>query len=90
METTRTNFRIPNSTLMIGDLCRDEITGFVGILTTHCRHLTGCDTCWLTSRTETHEAKPVQLHFDIGSLTLVEANPLGLRRVPSDDVPAAG
>ncbi len=90
METTRTDFRIPNSALMIGDLCRDDLTGFEGVLTSHVRHLTGCDTCWLTSRTEQHEGQPVQRHFDIGRLTLVEANPLGLKRTPGADVPAAG
>lgn len=30
METARTDFRIPNSTLMIVDLVRDELTGFQG------------------------------------------------------------
>lgn len=90
MQTTRTDFRIPNSTLMIGDLCKDTLTGFVGVLTCHARHLTGCDTAWLTSRTEIHEGKAVERGFDVGRLELVEANPLGLERTPRVEVPAAG
>ena len=90
MQTTRTDFRIPNTTLMIGDHVRDELTGFAGILTTHQRHLTGCDTAWVTSKTEVHEGQSVARSFDIGRLTLVEANPLGLERTPKSEVPAAG
>lgn len=90
MKTTRTDFRIPNSAIMIGDLCKDALTGFEGVLTCHIRHLTGCDTVWLTSRTEVSEGKAVERHFDIGRLVLVEANPLGLKRTPGVEVPAAG
>ncbi len=86
---TRTKLHIPGSDIKIGDRVRDAISKFEGIVTTHSRHLTGCDTLWLTSETETHEGKSVQRCFDVMQLELVEENPLGVQGFPQD-VPSAG
>lgn len=90
MQTTRTDFRIPNSTIMLGDVAKDEITGFQGIVTGHARYVTGCDQLCVQSGVGT-DGKPGECQwFDIGRLALVQANPLGLQRTPTDEVPAAG
>lgn len=31
----------------LGDRVKCRVTGFVGIVTTHAKHLTGCDRLWL-------------------------------------------
>ncbi len=85
---TRTKLHIPGSELQIGDLAKDSITGFEGIVTTHSRHLTGCDTLWLTSRTETHDGQGVARAFDILSLELVDSNPMDVKGFPENVEPA--
>lgn len=90
MQTTRTDFRIPNSTIMLGDVAKDAITGFQGIVTGHARYVTGCDQVCITAGVGT-DGKPSEcLWLDIGRVDLVQANPLGLQRTPAEEVPAAG
>lgn len=88
---TRTKLHIPGVTVDIGDLVKDEITGFQGILVSHIRHLTGCDTGWVISRLQRKKdsEEPQQRHFDLLELVVVERNPMKVVGFP-DDVPAAG
>jgi hypothetical protein len=86
---TRTKLHIPGAAFRLGDLVKDELTGFEGIATTHQRHLTGCDGVWITSQTVVHEGKSVERCFDVLRVQLVESNPLKIEGFP-DDVPAAG
>ena len=85
---THTKLHIPGSPVNIGDLARDEITGFEGLVTAHIRHLTGCDTAWLTSRTETKDGKAVDQCFDVLRLELVETNPVDIKGFPDQAEPA--
>ncbi|MEE9393730.1 MAG: hypothetical protein V3W41_14600 [Planctomycetota bacterium] len=85
---TRTKLHIPGSELQIGDLAKDEITGFEGIVTTHSRHLTGCDTIWLASQTEVHDGRSVDRCFDILRLELVQSNPMDVKGFPENVEPA--
>jgi hypothetical protein len=73
----------------MGDLAKDEVTGFEGLVTAHIRHLTGCDTVWLTSQTETHEGKAIERHFDVTQLKLMATNPLKIQGFPKQ-VESAG
>jgi len=88
---TRTKLHIPGSPVNLGDLAKDELTGFEGIVTTHQRHLTGCDTVWLTSQdlVEKDTQKPEEKSFDVLRLELVESNPLNVEGFP-EDIPPAG
>lgn len=87
---TRTKLHISGAPFNIGDLVKCELTGFTGIVTTHSRHLTGCDTVWVTHRTKTkHEAdEPVQLHFDVLELELIASNPMKVEGFPEHVEPA--
>ena len=84
---TRTKLHIPGSPVNMGDLAKDELSGFEGIVVTHLRHLTGCDTIWLSSQTETHEGKPVERHFDVLRLELLESNPMNIKGFPEQAEP---
>lgn len=88
---TRTKLHIPGTDISLGDLAKDELTGFEGIATAHIRNLTGCDTVWLTSRTLTQKdsVMPEERCFDVMRLVLVETNPMEIKGFP-DDVPASG
>jgi len=86
---TKTKLHIPGSPVNMGDLAKDEITGFEGLVTAHVRHLTGCDTIWLTSKTEEHEGRPVERVFDVLQVLQVESNPMGIKEFP-EQVEAAG
>ncbi len=85
---TRTNLHIPGASVRIGDLVEDELTGFEGILTCHSRHLTGCDTAWVTSQTETHDGHAIERVFDIMRLVILKRNPLKIKGFPEDVEPA--
>ncbi len=86
---TRTKLHIPGASFKLGDLVKAEISGFVGIASCHSRHLTGCDTIWVTSRTETHEGNSIQRCFDVTELLLISTNPMNVAGFP-EDVPPAG
>lgn len=86
---TKTNLHIPGIDVKLGDLARDVITGFEGIATTHSRHLTGCDTVWLTGKPRGDEQNSPQRSIDVMALEIVESNPMGIQALPKD-VPAAG
>ncbi len=89
---TRTKLHISGVGFKIGDLVKDELTGFEGIVTCHSRHITGCDTVWLTSQTAKNpEAKdPMERNFDVNRIKLIESNPLNIQGFPEDVEPAGG
>ena len=88
---TRTKLHIPGVSFQLGSLVKDELTGFEGIVTHHVRHITGCDTVWIKSRTELNKdtQEPLERHFDVLRLALLEINPMGITGFP-EDVPPAG
>lgn len=86
---TKTKLRIPGFDVSIGDLVEDELTGFRGILTTHIRHLTGCDTAWVLSDDNKWKKDDRERHYDLPRLTLIEKNPKGIIETPTE-VPPAG
>ncbi len=69
----------------MGDLAREVVTGFKGIVTAHTRHLTGCDTVWLTSQTEVENGVAVERCFDVLRVECVETNPLDVTGFPDDE-----
>ncbi len=85
---TNTKLHIPGATVNMGDLAKDEVTGFEGLVTAHVRQLTGCDTIWLTSQTEVHDGKAVERCCDVMCLELLESNPLGIQGFPEQAEPA--
>ncbi len=87
---TKTDLHIPGTKVRMGDQARDTITGFEGLVTTHSRHITGCDTVWLTGLAKDGDkGTPTQSSCDVLALELVEENPRCIESMPKD-VPAAG
>ncbi len=88
---TRTKLHIPGFDVRIGDLVKDELSGFVGIVSCHTRNLTGCDTSWVISRDKfKKDSTDPEAHcFDLMGLVLVERNPMNVNGFP-DEVPASG
>lgn len=69
--------------MKLGDLAKDKLTGFEGVVTTVQRHLTGCNTMWLTSRTlTTPEGKAIERAFDVLRLELIESQVVSIPRLP--------
>ena len=85
---TKTKLHIPGSPVNMGDLAKDEVTGFKGLVTAHVRHLTGCDTVWLTSQTETKDGNAVEQCYDVLRLELLESNPMEIKGFPKQAEPA--
>lgn len=56
----------------LGMVAKDRITGFEGVVTGHCRHLTGCDTYGLAAQ-ELKDGKTVDVHwFDVNRLEIID------------------
>jgi len=85
---TNINLSIPGTNVRLGDRAKDPVTGFVGIVTTHQRHLTGCDTVWLTGPVN-DKGEKTERCVDVLAVELVESNPLGATPMPAE-VPPAG
>ncbi len=87
---TKTDLHIPGTKVRMGDLARNIVTGFEGIVTCHQRHLTGCDTVWLTGKAGSGEhGKAAESSCDVLAVELIEENPRNIQAMPKD-VPAAG
>ena len=85
---TNIKLSIPGTNVKLGDRARDPVTGFEGIVTTHNRHLTGCDTVWLTGKIgEDGKGRERSVHVPV--LELVKSNPLGATPLPRN-VEASG
>jgi hypothetical protein len=85
---TNIDLSIPGTHVRLGDRARDPVTGFEGIVTTHSRHITGCDTVWLTGPVG-DDGKRRELCVDVLRVELVEANPLRGKPLPAE-VPPSG
>ena len=86
---TNVNLSIPGTHVRLGDLGRDQVTGFAGIVTTYSRHLSGCDDVWLQGRVEGAEQKTRGQWCHVQRLELVEHDVVKGTPMPAD-VPAAG
>jgi hypothetical protein len=78
---TNINLSIPGTNVRLGDKARDPVTGFEGIVTCHQRHLTGCDSVWLTGPIG-DDGKKREAFVDVLRLELVKANPLKATPLP--------
>ena len=89
---TRSKLHIPGTDIKLGDLVKDELSNYVGIVTCHARHLTGCDTLGVTSRDKVQKdtLTPEERWFDVMRLVLVEENPMGVTGFPENAEPAGG
>jgi hypothetical protein len=58
----------------LGDLVRDKVTGFEGIVTSHAQHLTGCDRFWIEPRVDSEGKTREGRWTDIDLLEIVEPN----------------
>lgn len=89
---TNSILAIPGTSVRLGDRARDVVGGFEGIVTQHCRYLTGCDRIGLEGDTiTTPEGKVVVPYhwIDVASVELVKMDVVGARPMPKD-VPASG
>lgn len=82
---TLNRLAIPGVAFNLGDSVRDELTGFEGMVYTHLRHITGCDTVWVRSATEKKnaEGKLLEECFDVIRLELVTVNPKNIQSMPA-------
>ena len=55
----------------LGKLGRDKVTGFEGIITATAKHLYGCDSYFLTSKSKNGEGEIKTYQFDIGRIEIV-------------------
>ena len=85
---TNINLSIPGTHVRLGDRAKDLVTGFEGIVTSHSRHLTGCDSVWLTAPMG-DDGKRREVFVHVMQLELVESNPLNATPLPRD-VPPSG
>jgi hypothetical protein len=85
---TNVELTIPGTHVRLGDRARDPISGFEGIVTTWSRHLTGCNTIWLTGL-RGDDGNHRECCVDVLRIELLESNPLKATPIPSD-VPPAG
>lgn len=62
-----------NREATIGDKVTHKVTGFTGIVTTHARHLSGCDRLWIEPQVDA-TGKPIEGQWaDIDMIRIVEA-----------------
>ena len=73
----------------LGVKARDKVTGFVGIVTTHSRHLTGCDSYWLSAEYKDGQTETQQRCFDEIRLEVLDPRPVLVdpRRLPGSPAP---
>ena len=69
-----------SGTPTLGDLVRDKITGFEGIVVAETRWLNNCVRLSVQSRKLKDDQKPVDMTFDITDIELLEKDPLGYRK----------
>jgi len=67
----------------LGDLAKDTITGFKGIIVTKTEWLNKCVRVGLQPR-ELHEGKPIDMqHFDIEQIEVITADALNIDKPPT-------
>ncbi len=86
---TNVNLSIPGTHARLGDLVTDVVTGFTGIATSYCRHLTGCDKVGVQSQVHGEEQKKDFYWSDVMCVEVVEANVVKASPMPTE-IPAAG
>ncbi len=62
-----------NNLPTLGDLVCDRVTGFQGIVTTHAKHLTGCDRLWVEPKIGEDGKRRDGCWVDIDMLDIVTA-----------------
>lgn len=67
----------------LGDLVRDRITEFEGIVIAETKWLNMCTRLTVQSRKLKDDQKSVDMTFDITDLLLIERDPLGYRLPPT-------
>jgi len=61
-----------------GDLARDVVTGFEGVVTGHADYITGCDQYLLSPRSKSADEKKDSFWLDENRLELVEPSVVNL------------
>lgn len=55
----------------LGDRVRDKISGFEGVITTHAKHLTGCDRMWVAPKVDRDGKMIDGMWVDIDMLQII-------------------
>jgi hypothetical protein len=63
----------------LGDLVRDRVTHFEGIVTSHAQHLTGCDRLWVEPKVDAEGRIREGRWVDIDMLEIIQ--PTAIERV---------
>lgn len=58
----------------LGDRVTHKVTGFSGIVTSHARHLSGCDRLWIEPKVDANGKAVDGQWADIDMVVVVEAN----------------
>ena len=90
----RTNaiLTIPGTTIRLGDLVRSTINGFEGIVVSHSRHITGCDTLGVEAECKTTDDGKTNVPFrwmDVMAVKVIKKNFVDAQPI-AKDIPAAG
>jgi hypothetical protein len=75
--------------MKLGDVVRDRISGFTGVVTSRTEYLNGC-VRWAVSPQQLHEGKPIEAqYFDEEQIEAVDAPAvIPMRRATGGDRPA--
>jgi hypothetical protein len=81
---------------LLGQRARDQVTGWIGIITGTGHHLTGCDTVGIVSEDPKIDNEKNCRWFDVTRIEIIDSDPestrtlRGLRRAKRKDIPSAG
>lgn len=64
--------KLEDETVELGDLCKDIITGYVGVATSFQKHLTGCDRWTLQAQITKEDKIPDGYNFDVTTVVVVK------------------
>ena len=88
MMRSNVNLSIPGTHARLGDLVKDAITGFTGVISSHTRHLTGCDRVTIDGQVQGEEQKFTTHYCDVLSVEVIEVNYVKATPLPVDVAPA--
>lgn len=72
----------------IGDLGKDRVTGFTGVVTATAQHITGCDTVYLTPKVDKDGKHGDGGWYDVHRVDVVEAGHVKLPNTENGQVGA--
>ena len=64
----------------LGDKVKCTVTGFIGTITTHAKHIAGCDRFWIEPQISVENKRMEGCWIDIDLIEIIEPNAISLVR----------